>query len=172
MKYLLCLIKLLALLNLSSSQEDYMHGTQTQDSLAELEKAAKEAESLDKLLNTENEALVQQLMKAGIQDDDGDDRELQDLEKLLNKQAENQQDEEPQQDEEEEAMAAQDNSDNVAKAQRSKRYYRNRMRMYRRYYLSYRRHYYQQRNLKIKYIRLYSVYHRSNTWCLKQLSRG
>jgi hypothetical protein len=168
MKYLICLIKLLALLNLSSSQEDYMHNTQTQDSLAELEKATKEAESLDKLLNAENEALVQQLMKAGIQDDDGDDQELQDLEKLLNKQAENQQDEEPQQDEEEKAMAAQD----IAKAQRSRRYYINRMHQYRRAYLNYRRHYYQQRNLKKRYIRLYSVYYRSNSWCLKQLTHG
>ena len=168
MKYLIYLINLLAVLNLSSSQEEYKHKIQTQDSLAELEKVAKEAESLDKLLNTENEALVQQLMKGGAQDEDDDDQELQDLERLLNQQAENQQDEEPQQDEEEKAMAAQD----VAKAQRSKRYYRNRMHMYRRYYLSYRRHYYQQRNLAVKYSRLYSVYHRSNTWCLQQLSRG
>ena len=168
MKYLICLVNLLAVFNLSSSQDEYKHDIQTQDSLAELEKAAKEAQSLDKLLNTENEALVQQLMKGGAQDEDDNDQELQNLERLLNQQAENQQDEEPQQDEEEKAMAAQD----VAKAQRSKRYYRNRMRMYRRYYLSYRRHYYRQRNLKLKYIRLYSVYHRSNTWCLQQLSRG
>ena len=108
MKYLIYLINLLAVLNLSSSQEEYKHKIQTQDSLAESEKVAKEAESLDKLLNTENEALVQQLMKGGAQDEDDDDQELQDLERLLNQQAENQQDEEPQQDEEEKAMAAQE----------------------------------------------------------------
>ena len=168
MKYLICLINLLAVFNFSSSQDEYKHDIQTQDSLAELEKAAKEAQSLDKLLNTENEALVQQLMKGGAQGEDDDDQELQDLERLLNQQAENQQDEEPQQDEEEKAMAAQD----IAKAQGSRRYYRNRMYHYKRAYLNYRRHYYHQRNLKLKYIRLYSVYHRSNTWCLKQLSRG
>ena len=164
MKYLICL---LAVLNLSSSQQEYKHNTQTQNSLAELEKAAKEAESLDKLLNTDNEAtsLMEQLMKAEMQDEDGNE---QDLERLIDKQAENQQDDEPQQGEEEKAMAAQD----VAKAQRSWRYYYNRMRMYRGYYRRYVRYYHQQRNLHMKYRRLSSAYHRSNKWCLQQLAHG
>ena len=167
MKYLICLIKLLAVLSLSLSQEDYKRNSQAQNSLAELEKAAKEAESLDKLFNTGNEAtaLTQKLMKTEIEDDDAANE--QDLDRLLNKElAENQQDEEPQQ--EEKAMAAQD----LATVQYSKRYLYRRMRMYKRYYHHYLRHYRRQRNLHMKYRRLFSVYHRSNTWCLQQLSRG
>ena len=165
MKHLIYLIKILAVLNLSSSQQEYKHNTQTQNSLAEFKKAAKEAESLDKLLNTDNEAtaLMEQLIRAEKQDEDGDE---QDSERLLDKQAENQQDDEPQLHEE--AMAAQD----LAKAQYSKRYYYNRMHMYRRYYRNYVRYYRQQRNLHMKYRRLYSVYHRSNSWCMQQLSRA
>ena len=167
MKYLLLLIKLLAVLTLSSSQPDDKHKTETYNTLAELEKAAKEAESPDKLMNTGTEAtsLLKDLMQAEIQDDVGDD---QDLEKLLNNQAENQQGNEPQLGEEENAMATQD----FAKAQRNWRYYYHRMHMYRRYYLSYRHHYYRQRNLQLKYKHLYSVYYRSNKWCLHKLTRG
>ena len=164
MKYLLFL---LAVLTLSSSQPDVEHKIETHNTLAELEKAAKEAELPDKLMDTGSEAtsLLKDLMQAEIQDDVGDD---QDLEKLLNNQAESQQNDEPQLGEEENAMAAQD----VAKAQRSKRYWYNRMRMYRRYYRIYRHHYYRQRNLHLKYRHLYSVYYRSNKWCLHKLTRG
>ena len=167
MKYLLFLIKLLAVLTLSSSQPDVEHNTETHNTLAELEKAAKEAESPDKLMNTGSEAtsLLKDLMQAEIQDDVGDD---QDLEKLLNNQAESQQNDEPQLGEEENVIAAQD----FAKAQRSWRYYYNLTNKYRRLYIAYRRHYHRQRKLHMRYRHLYSVYYRSNKWCLHNLTRG
>lgn len=165
MKYLIYLIELFVVLNLTSSQEEYKHNTQTQDSLAELKKAAEQAESLDKLLNADNEAtaIMEQLMKAEIQNEDSNEH---DLEGLLDKQVENQQNEEPQPGEEEKAMSAQD----PAKAQYSWRYYYRRMRMYKGYYLRYRKYYNQQKQLHMKYRRLYSTYYRSNHWCLQQLS--
>lgn len=158
MKYLICLIKLLAVLNLSSSQEEYKHNTQTQDSLAELKKATEQAESFDNLLNTDrnNEAtaILEQLMNAESQDEESNEH---DLEGLLKEQAENQQDEP-------------DEEKGMAKAQYSRQYYYRRMRMYRGYYRRYRRYYNQQKQLHMKYRQLYSVYHRSNAWCLHQLS--